>query len=70
LGTFYFTDPSNFELMTKLVQFPDRIAFFYGALSDLPYSIHVTDNASGTTKNYTSTAGVLCGGLDNTAFPP
>ena len=56
--------------MTKLVQFPDRIAFFYGALSDLPYSIHVTDNASGTTKNYTSTAGVLCGGLDNTAFPP
>ncbi|HEY8019448.1 MAG TPA: hypothetical protein VIH93_00010 [Thermoanaerobaculia bacterium] len=70
VGTFYFTDPSNVELMTKVVQFPDRIAFFYGALSDLPYTIHVTDNASGTTKTYNSTAGTLCGGLDNSAFLP
>jgi hypothetical protein len=70
VGTFYFTDPSNVELMTKVVQFPDRVAFFYGALSDLPYTIHVTDNATGTVKTYTSTAGTLCGGLDNSAFPP
>jgi len=48
---------------------PDRVAFFYGALSDLPCTIHVNDNASGTTKTYTSTAGTLCGGLDNSAFP-
>ncbi len=70
VGTLYFTDPSNVELMAKVVQFPDRIAFFYGALSDLPYTIHVTDNTTGTTKTYTSTAGTLCGGLDNNAFPP
>ncbi len=70
VGTFYFTDPSNVELMTKVIQFPDRIAFFFGALSDLQYTIHVTDNTSGTVKTYTSAAGTLCGGLDNSAFPP
>jgi hypothetical protein len=68
VGTFYFDDPSNVELMTKLIAFPDRIAFFYGALSDLPYTIHVTDNSTGTTKDYASTAGKLCGGLDDHAF--
>ncbi len=68
VGTFYFSDPSNVELMTKLVPFPDRIAFFYGALSDLPYTIHVTDHSTGVVKTYTSTAGTLCGGLDNDAF--
>ncbi len=67
-GTFYFTDPGNVELMVKLLQFPDRVAVFYGALSDLPYSVHVTDTATGATKTYQSTAGKLCGGLDNTAF--
>lgn len=68
VGTFFFTDPTNVELMTKMLDFGDRIAFFYGALSDLPYTIHVTDTTSGTVKTYQSTAGVLCGGLDNNAF--
>jgi hypothetical protein len=67
-GTFYFTDPGNVELMVKLIQFPDRVAVFYGALSDLPYTIHVTDTATGATKTYQSTDGKLCGGLDNSAF--
>jgi hypothetical protein len=67
-GTFYFTDPGNVELMVKLLQFPDRVAVFYGALSDLSYTIHVTDTATGAAKTYQSTAGKLCGGLDNSAF--
>ncbi len=68
VGTFYFTDPGNVELMVKLLQFPDRVAVFYGALSDLPYTLHVTDTATGTVKTYQSSAGKLCGGLDNSAF--
>jgi len=68
VGIFSFTDPSNVELMTKVIQFPDRVAFFYGALSDLPYTIHVTDNSTGAAKTYTGTSGRLCGGLDNDAF--
>jgi hypothetical protein len=68
VGTFYFTDRNNVELMTKILQFPDRLAFFYGALSDLDYMIEVTDTASGAVKTYQSTPSRLCGGLDNSAF--
>ncbi|HXO21441.1 MAG TPA: hypothetical protein VOA87_16125 [Thermoanaerobaculia bacterium] len=68
VGTFFFTDPANVELMSKVIDFGDRIAFFYGSLSDLPYTIHVTDTLSGATQTYQSTAGLLCGGLDNNAF--
>jgi hypothetical protein len=70
VGTFYFTDRSNVELMTKVIPFADRVVFFYGALSDLAYTIQVTDTVHGTVRTYQSTAGKLCGGLDNTAFAP
>jgi hypothetical protein len=68
VGTFVFTDPSNVELMTKLIQFPDRVAFYWGALTDLPYTITVVDTTTGKRKTYQGTAGKLCGGLDNNAF--
>ena len=67
-GGFYFTDPANLELLVKLVQFPDRIAFFYGALSDLDYTITVSDRSSGAAKTYHNPAGRFCGGLDHNAF--
>jgi hypothetical protein len=70
VGTFFFTDRSNVELMTKVIPFTDRVVFFYGALSDLSYTIQVTDTANGSVKTYQSTPGKLCGGLDNTAFAP
>ena len=68
VGTFFFTDSSNVELMTKVIPFSDRVVFFYGALSDLTYTIHVTDTLTGATRTYQSTTGKLCGGLDNNAF--
>lgn len=67
-GTFFFTDPSNVELVVKMLNLGDRIAFFYGTLSNLQYTIHVTDTATGTTKTYTNPNGNFCGGLDNNAF--
>ena len=67
-GTFTFGDRSNVELMVKLLDFGDRIAFFWGALSDLDYTIRVTDTETGTVKTYQSRPGTLCGGLDNDAF--
>ncbi|HEY0783925.1 MAG TPA: hypothetical protein VGE98_15820, partial [Thermoanaerobaculia bacterium] len=70
VGTFSFTDPANLELMTKVIPASDRVEVFWGALSDLPYTLRVTDTATGATKTYRSTAGKLCGGLDNAAFPP
>lgn len=69
-GFFSFTDPTVVELVLKAVEFSDRVAFFYGTLSDLQYDITVTDTVGGTTKTYHNPAGTFCGGLDNNAFPP
>jgi lysyl endopeptidase len=69
-GLFIFTDPSVIELVMKAVEFSDRVAFFYSALSNLEYDITVTDTVGGTTKTYHNPAGNYCGGLDNNAFPP
>lgn len=67
-GTFYFTDPGNLELMTKMLDFGDRFVFFYGTLSNLEYTIRVTDMETGVVKTYQNPAGTFCGGLDNNAF--
>jgi len=44
------------------------VVFFYGALSDVTYTIQVNDTLTGATRTYQSTPGKLCGGLDNNAF--
>jgi len=69
-GLFSFTDPTDVELVMKPVDFGDRTAFFWAALSDFEYDIIVTDTVGGTTKTYHNPAGNYCGGLDNNAFPP
>jgi len=46
-GAFYFTESSNLELLTKIIDFGDRIAFFYGTLSDLEYTLTVQDTVAG-----------------------
>jgi hypothetical protein len=69
-GAFSFTDASNLELLFKMLNFGDRVAVFYGTLSNLQYTATVTDTLTGQTKTYVNPAGNYCGGLDNTAFPP
>jgi|CXWL01.1.fsa_nt_gi plastocyanin len=69
VGTFSFTDPANVELMTKALDFGGgRILFIYGALSDLEYTITLTDTTTGDSKTYHNPGGTFCGGLDNDAF--
>jgi len=68
-GAFFFTDASNLELMAKVIDYGDRIDFFYGTLSDLEYTIAVTDTNNGQVKTYHNAAGNYCGGLDGAAFP-
>jgi hypothetical protein len=68
-GAFWFTDASNLELMTKIIDYGDRIDFFYGTLTDLEYTITVTDTRTGQVKTYHNPAGHYCGGLDGSAFP-
>ncbi|HYL06708.1 MAG TPA: hypothetical protein VE075_11750, partial [Thermoanaerobaculia bacterium] len=67
-GTFYFTDPANKELLVKILDFGNRFAVFYGSLSNLQYTLQVTDTSTGGTKTYFNPPGTFCGGLDN-AFP-
>ncbi len=69
-GAFYFTDPADLELLVKVLDLGNRIAVFYGTLSDLEYTLTVTDTRSGQIKTYHNAAGNYCGGLDDTAFTP
>ncbi len=68
VGTFYFDDRNNVELMTKVLPFSDQVSLYYGALTDFQYTLTVEDTLTGRVKTYQSTAGQLCGGLDNAAF--
>ncbi|HVT59718.1 MAG TPA: serine protease [Thermoanaerobaculia bacterium] len=68
-GFFYFTDPSNFELILKILNFGTVIKVFYGELTNLHFTITVTDTKTGTVKHYTNAPGD-CGTIDEMAFAP
>jgi hypothetical protein len=47
--------------------------FFYSALTDVQYTLTVTDQMNGRTRTYSNISGgpgQLCGGADTSAFPP
>ena len=67
-GAFYFESANSPELMVKILDQGGRIDFFYGTLSDLPYSIQVTDTRTGTLNTYRNPAGRFCGGVQIDAF--
>jgi hypothetical protein len=67
-GYFYFTDPSNYELIIKILDFGTVFKVFYGELTDLNFIITIADTATGTVKTYSNTAGD-CGAIDEAAFP-
>lgn len=67
-GYFYFgSDPSNIELMVKILDFGDAVKVFWGQLTNLQYKIVVTDLARNTAKTYLSPTN-NCGGNDANAF--
>jgi len=67
-GFFTFTDPANVEILAKTLDFPDRVLFLWGSLSNLEYTIRLTNMQTGGTKSYYNPPGKFCGGLDNNAF--
>jgi hypothetical protein len=71
-GYFWFFSPENLELVVKVLDarvLNDRFWVFYGALSDVAYTITVTDTTTGGIREYENTAGSQCGGADVDAFP-
>jgi hypothetical protein len=63
-GAFAFADLANLELLIKTLDFGDHQLVLYGALSNLEYTIRVTEAATGRTKSYHNPAGNYCGGID------
>lgn len=70
-GYFWFFRDDNIELVTKMLD-PgppfEHVWVFWGALSNVEYTIKVTDTVTQQQKQYHNPAGSFCGGADTTAF--
>lgn len=49
--------------------FAPRFDVYYGGMTDVGYTITVTDTQTGTTRQYTNPAGKIGGGVDRASFP-
>jgi hypothetical protein len=71
-GFFWFFSPTNTELVLKVIDgspVNGHFWVFYGALSDVEYTIEVVDTANGNRATYTNPPGNFCGIGDNEALP-
>jgi ELWxxDGT repeat protein len=72
-GTFWFFSPENVEVIVKVLDgraLDGHFWVFYGALSNVEYSLTVTDTATGLTRRYFNPLGELASVGDTTAFGP
>ncbi|HEY0512483.1 MAG TPA: ELWxxDGT repeat protein [Thermoanaerobaculia bacterium] len=70
-GTFWFFSSSNVEVILKVLDgraSNGKFWVFYGALSNVEYTIQVTDTATGAVKTYTNPAGQFASVGDTDAF--
>jgi hypothetical protein len=70
-GAFWFFDPSNLELMVKVLDgrtINGKFWVFFGALSDVAYTLTVTDTQTGHQKSYHNPQGTLASRADTAAF--
>ncbi len=70
-GYFWFFNADNLELVVKALDGRGQNGhfwFFYGALSDVEYTLRVRDTVTGATRLYNNQAGEICGEGDVEAF--
>jgi photosystem II stability/assembly factor-like uncharacterized protein len=70
-GSFWFFTPNNLELSIKVVDgraVNDHFWVFFGALSDVHYTVTVLDTESGKTRTYENPQGKLASVADTEAF--
>jgi hypothetical protein len=69
-GFFWFFNAANIELVVKSLDAGGgKFWFFYGALSDVEYTIRVTDTVTQQVRSYNNAGGNICGVGDTNAFP-
>jgi hypothetical protein len=71
-GTFWFFDPANVELVVKVLDgraINNHFWVFYGALSNVEYTLTVTDTQTGRSKTYRNPQGTLASVADTSALP-
>jgi hypothetical protein len=72
-GYFWFFDSANVELVVKVLDgrsINGNYWVFYGGLSNVQYTITVTDTVTGEVKTYENAAGTLASVADTSAFTP
>lgn len=70
-GFFWFFGPENLELVVKILDGTDlngKFWVFYGSLSDVEYTVKVTDTQTGKVKTYRNVQGSLSGAADTSAL--
>ena len=70
-GFFYFFNRLNTDLVVKMLDGRgnnDHFWLFYGGLSDVAYTITVTDTTTGAQRIFNNPAGEVCGGKDTRTF--
>ncbi len=70
-GYFWFFDPANVELMVKVLDgrgINGKFWVFYGALSNVQYTITVIDSETQTVKKYENASGTVASVADTSAF--
>jgi ELWxxDGT repeat protein len=70
-GFFWFFNSSNVELVIKVLDgrsINGSVWVFYGALSDVEYTIQVVDTQTTEEETYINPPGEICGRADTTAF--
>ncbi len=70
-GAFYWVDPQNIEMMIKVLDGRDNnnhFWVFYGALSNLEFTLIVTDTETGECKEYVNPLGTFASVGDTGAF--
>jgi len=71
-GYFWFVDPANVEMVVKVLDgrgLNGSFWVFYGGLTDVAYTLTVTDTVTGAVKVYTNPAGKFASAGDTSAFP-
>lgn len=72
-AVWYFNNPESVEWIVRFSDvrpFANRIDFFHGGLSDVQYTVEVTDTVTGAQRSYPVAPFSLAGGVDRVSFTP